>query len=324
MNFRTIVELPKYDFEINHSHKCLFLGSCFAENIGAELQKTKIPTIINPTGIHYNPISLANSIKQAININLLSSEDMFYANGLWNNYNFHSRFSKPDIQDSFKCINEAINYLHDYLNSLDYIFISFGSSYIYYNKSTNQPVSNCHKMPSSNFEKKLVKSSLLVPVWIDLINDLKKINSKLKIIFTLSPIRHLGDGLSYNQYSKSNLYITIMEILESFSASNFVYYFPAYELLLDDLRDYRFYDDDMLHPSSQAIQYIYNFFSSAFFSEETRQIIQQLTTIQKSLSHKPFCVTSDSYEKFLQSTQQLINNFRLKYPYIDLDDYAYI
>lgn len=307
MKFLTLVELPNYDFSISHSDNCVFIGSCFAENIGNKLSQNKFKAFVNPTGIHYNPLSLAKSIEMAINSELIQEKNIFQANSLFNNFNFHSKFSKPSKKEAILSFNSALKQLRNALICSKFLFVTFGTSMVYKNKTDNSIVSNCHKLPAKQFTLNFLDCDDIVSTWLETIELLRKENSGLKIIFSLSPIRHLRDGAIQNQQSKANLCISIKKIIERTENS---YYFPAFEIVNDELRDYRFYAEDMIHPSALTIDYIYEKFSESFFDTNTKILNKKIENIINAKNHKVFNPKSEEHKKFCMKVLNDIENLK--------------
>ena len=298
MKLNTLVEIPKYSIEISHNTKTIFTGSCFAENIGVKLSNLKFPSQVNPLGINYNPISLANSINRTINNKILTEDNLFNSNGLWNNYDFHSKFSNVDKDVCLQNINSSVESAHDFLKESDILFISFGTAYTYVLKGTGNIVSNCHKQADKVFIRNLIQVEEITEVWSKLIQEIAQFNPKLKIIFTISPIRHKRNGFIANQLSKSVLFVAVNQLIDMF---NNVFYFPSYEILMDELRDYRFYNDDMIHPSSFAVDYIMEKFNDAFFSIETKKLNLFIEKIVLAVNHRPFNTNTKEYQLFCKT-----------------------
>lgn len=319
MNFRTLVDIQKYNFEINHTHKCMFIGSCFSENIGEKLSSTKIDTLVNPTGIHYNPYSIANTIESIINMNFLNEDDLFFSNGVWNNYNFHSRFSNCSKEETLLNINNAIKKAHEKFKSLDYLFITFGTSYVYLLNENKKVVSNCHKQPANIFLRQFLSPQEITIIWKDLISKIKNLNPNIKIIFTVSPIRHWKDGATNNAFSKSSLLLSIKELIDENIHSN-LYYFPAFEIVNDELRDYRFYADDMLHPSNIAIEYIWEKFCCSFFDKKTIELNKRIKKITTAANHKVFFINTKEHKDFCNKMLYEIEKIDTELPDINMDD----
>jgi lysophospholipase L1-like esterase len=314
--YKTTLKPDKYDFNISHQSKLMFFGSCFTENIGNKLLENKFNVIINPFGILYNPISIANSIKYIINKKEFIKDDFFYSNGLWNSFDFHSRFSEIEPNAMIKKINDDVNSANVFLKDLNVLFITFGTSWIYNLNETNKTVANCHKLPSALFNKKILNIEEIYKVYFDLISELRTYNKNLKIIFTISPVRHLKDGFKENNLSKSILRVATEQLINQFDNC---FYFPAFELMTDDLRDYRFYNDDLIHPSESAVNYIFYFFAHSFFNEHTFETYNSIKNIVKSLKHKPFNTFSEDYFTFIAKLNERISNLSQTYKYLDFE-----
>jgi len=317
INFRTKITDINYDLEIDYKSNLMFLGSCFTENIGNKLKEVKFNVDINPFGILYNPISVANSLNNLIEKKQFTEKDVFYFNERWNSYSHHSRFSNTNKKDTLKNINTRLNKSIDFLKHTDYLFITFGTSWIYELAKTNKVVSNCHKVPAKEFNKRILNVNEITEIYYDLIKSLQIINKNLKIIFTISPVRHLKDGFIENNISKSILRVAINNIIKSNSNC---YYFPAYEILIDDLRDYRFYEDDLLHPNKTAVEYIFNFIGNSFFSEETFNLFNKIKKIVQAKLHLPFNSNSNEYFKFIKKNLNNIEAILEKNNYLDLSE----
>jgi hypothetical protein len=314
MNFRTIVEIPDCGLRISHKDSCVFIGSCFAENIGNKVKSLKIPTSVNPTGIHYNPASLANSIKLAMDSVTITSSDVFLANGLFNNFHFHSEFSSIDKDFAIEKMNEALSTLRNNLADAKFLFITLGTSFVYRLAATKEIVSNCHKLPENNFIRDFLNVHETVMIWRMTINELKKLNPELKIVFTVSPVRHFRDGASRNQQSKAALILAVKEIVET---TENTYYFPAYEIVNDELRDYRFYASDMIHPSEMATEYIMERFAETFFTDKTKEINKKILKVANAANHRVFNPKTEQHRKFCETMQKQIAEIKNEFPEID-------
>ncbi len=317
INFRTVLKPIKYDFEINYKSTSMFIGSCFTENIGELLKENKFKIDINPFGILYNPVSVKNSIDILINEKQFSEQDIFYHNEQWHSFSHHSRFSNSEKELTLNEINKRISNSSEFLKNTDFLFITFGTSWVYENIESGDIVSNCHKLPAKKFKRRLLRSNEIIDIYLSLLNKLRVFNENIKIIFTISPVRHLKDGFSENNLSKSILRIAIEELI---SNNSNCYYFPAYELQIDDLRDYRFYESDMLHPNKLAIDYIFNFFKKSYFSDETFSVFKEIQMIIRAKKHRPFNSTSNDYKKFKQKNIELIQSLKSRYEFIDLKE----
>jgi len=319
MDFRTKVDIADFGFKINHGHSCIFTGSCFAENVGAKMKNSKIKTLINPTGIHYNPISLAKSIEMALSANPISAADLFYANGVWNHFNFHSQFSGYTEEETCAKMTVALKAFATTLKKTNFLFVTFGTSFVYELSETGSVVTNCHKIAEKNFNRRFVNPAETIEVWNQTIQKLKTVNPKLKIIFTVSPIRHFRDGATNNLFSKSALLLAIRELTEK-DTGHCVYYFPAYEMWMDELRDYRFFADDMLHPSNVAINYIWERFSEVFFSKTTSELNNKIDTIIFASHHRVFNPNTTEHVLFCKNMISKIENLVKEYPELDFSE----
>lgn len=314
MNFRTIIELEEKKNKIDYSNRIMFLGSCFAENIGEIFNINKFKVSVNPYGIVYNPISVANVLKSIISKESFRDDDFIFTNDKWASFLHHGKFSNFNISILKEDLEDNRKKAYDFLVSTDVLIITLGTSWVYENIQTSRIVSNCHKLPSSTFNRYRLSVNDIVSEYNSLINRLRDINPKLKIIFTLSPIRHLKDTAHGNQLSKSVLLLAIDEIVSKFSN---IEYFPSYEIVMDDLRDYRFYKDDMIHISDFAVQYIWESFKKIYFSIETENTMKEVNKIIKAVNHRPTDPFSSQYSKFLINTIKKVDDLNLKYPEID-------
>lgn len=314
MKLITSVDIPNYDFKINYDSLLIFLGSCFAENMGEKLLERKFNTTINPTGINYNPISLANSINRAINQIHVSENELLLREGVWHHFDFHSRLSSTDKYQTLNKINTAINDFTEKLRSADIMFISLGTAMVFELKSTSQTVANCHKLPAKNFTHRIISTEEFENIWENLLNNLFSFNKNVKVVFTVSPVRYFNDGAISNSFSKAILFNGLLKLLNHSTFKNRIYYFPAYEILIDELRDYRYYAEDLIHPSTLAINYIYERFSEAFFDKYSQRLIKQIEEILKAKLHRPFNPDSNEYRKFCSKNLEKINLILMKHP----------
>jgi len=317
MDFRTKIDIPRFGFGISHNDRCLFVGSCFAENIGNKLAATKIPTSVNPTGILYNPLSICESIKNALWNKKYGDEDVFFSAGTWNCFDFHSRFSNLDKETCIANLNAAIQTFSNEISKADVMFVTFGTSYVYELAESGRVVCNCHKQLEKRFNRRLLKVSEIFDAWSECIRTLAEANPKLRIVFTVSPIRHWRDGAHQNQISKSTLHLAINELNSLFSQTA---YFPAYEIMMDELRDYRFYAADMVHPSETAVQYIWERFVETFFSEQTNAMIARIGKITAAANHRPLNPQSDAYKAFCNHNLAEIECIKAEFGEIDFYD----
>ena len=314
MDFRIRLQIDKSDTRIDHTSKMMLFGSCFSENIGVKLKEHKFKVNHNPFGILYNPISVSNSIKRLLEKKQYNESDLVYNNEMFHSFMHHGSFSDVNKQLCLNKINERYIKASEFIKETDTFFITFGTSYAFKIHDNNQIVSNCHKFPANKFERFRLTIEEIVKEWSELIEILVNQNSGIQFIFTVSPIRHFRDGAHDNQISKSILHIAIENIKNNFNS--IVEYFPAYEIMIDELRDYRFYNEDMVHPTSLAQEYIWQCFSDKFFSEETKITNSDWAAIRKSINHMPLNTETQAHRQFLINTIKKIETFAMKYPQI--------
>jgi hypothetical protein len=281
MKFRTEIRIPKFPFEICHKHRILLMGSCFSDHIGQSFIDADFETFSNPFGILFNPASIEMALKLTLNPKSFAEDFVFYFNDLWVSFAHHGKFSHPNKNFFISQIEKQLEQTHRFLVSTDFLFITFGTAYCYKYLKNNKIVANCHKIPHYEFEKIRLNVEDIVNMYHTIIQQLKIHNPKLKIIFTISPVRHLGDGFHENQLSKSILHLSIEQLIDNQN----IFYFPSYEILQDDLRDYRFYTSDLCHPNEQAITYIKEKVMEAFCSQQTLLLIRENEQKNKRNKH---------------------------------------
>ena len=313
MEFRTELSNINIAVTINHKDKLVMLGSCFSEHIASKLHRYKFDVLSNPFGIIYNPVSIAKIMQMAIKSHYPKKKDFIQYNGLWHNFDFHGDMSGINPNEAIRKSIIFLDNLRDYLTTSSTVFITLGTSIVYKRNDTDDIVANNHKFPADFFTKTRLEIPDIVNKLTQTITALKSINPKVNIIFTVSPVRHIKDGIIENQRSKSILLLSVEKLL---SIEN-CYYFPSYELLLDDLRDYRFYSRDLVHPSETAFEYIMEKFSKVFFDKNTIEINKKIEKITKSLEHKPINPESKSHKIFESKLKNEIKEFQKKYPYIN-------
>lgn len=314
MDFFTPIEITDSIINISYQDQIMLFGSCFAESIGKQLSEHKFQVDTNPFGVLYNPISISKAIRSLLNPTLKTKENLFSHNGLFHSFTHHSNFSAISEDICLENINNRTNKAATYLNKTGFLLITFGSAYIYQLKSNGEIVANCHKLPARLFDHKRLSVSDIVGEWSQLLSTLFKKNKQLHVIFTVSPIRYWKYGAHENQISKSILLLAIEEIQKLHPEQTS--YFPAYELMLDELRDYRFYAEDMFHPSNTSIQYIWKRFTETYMGESTQHLLTEIKDILKSVNHKPFNPQSESYKQFVTQTLLKIELLIKKRPYL--------
>ena len=315
MNFSTPVELPSDLPRFTQADELLLMGSCFATNIGALLADARFRPDVNPFGVLYNPLSVSTALRELVTGRLYKEEDLFFFRECWHSPMQHGDFSSPFAEEVLQRINIRLQTAHERIHHLNCLMLTFGTAWVYEQKSTGHVVANCHKQPESVFTRRRLSVQEIVSDYTSLFSGLIARNPKLKVILTVSPIRHVRDGMHANQLSKATLLLAIDQLPSSFPGH--VFYFPAYELLLDELRDYRFYADDMVHPSPLAVRYVWEKFVQTCLSEDALEIMQESENINKALSHKPFHPESDEYKRFLGQIVLKIDRLNKKYPYLD-------
>ncbi len=313
----TIVDVPDFGWKINYRHKIMMLGSCFTENMGQKLEDYKFNIDQNPFGILYNPESIAKSLNRLIDATPYTEKDLFEHEGIWGSFDHHSRFSSVDKNETLDKINTRLHSASLHLKEADHLFISFGTSWIYELQKTSKIVSNCHKFPASDFKRSKLTIENITERYRVLLADLWKFNSNLKIIFTVSPIRHWKDGAVENQLSKSTLLIAVDELIKIVGIEKCAY-FPSYEIVMDELRDYRFYASDLLHLNDSAVEHIWDKFMNIMFADETKKIMKDVIKLAKAMRHRPFNLESEPYRKFLLYNLELINGLTNNFPFLNL------
>jgi GSCFA family len=316
IKFRTEVEIPQFTTKIGYRNQSLLIGSCFAENMGIYLEQRCFPVMVNPFGILYNPLSIANSLDLLMVRKSFTKQELFFSNGRYHSFYHHSRFSSSDPETILDQINRQAADASDRLKNGSHLFITFGTSWVFEHKLSGKVVSNCHKLPSETFIHKRLTINQITAIWIPLIKQLKEFNPELHIVFTVSPIRHLKDGAHENQLSKSILLLAIEEMVSHFN-TNSVCYFPSYEIMMDELRDYRFYGTDMTHPSDLASDFIREKFIATFLDGESQQIISEVDKLLPAIHHKPFNPLEEGYISFVEKQISKLELLQNKYPFVN-------
>lgn len=317
MDFRTPLPVQPSEFHLSHADRVMILGSCFAENIGLRLKESGFRVTINPFGVLYNPASVGMALNRLAMNYPFRDEELVEHDGFFHSFSHHSSFSGVDAQSTLQRINASFKQaVHD-LQHVDCLILTFGTAWVYTLPSTDQIVANCHKLPEDSFLRRRLTVNEIEYFYIELLEMLFQEKPDLKVLFTVSPIRHLKDGLHENTLSKSTLHLAIDGLCESF---DHVYYYPAYELMMDDLRDYRFYAEDMVHPSITAQRYIWDHFSDSCFSKPTKEIVRQVQQIRKAMEHKPFHPEDESYKRFAKKNIATIELLSVNAPELNLQE----
>ena len=316
MQFRTKITIPKSNNPIEYNSKIVSLGSCFAENMAEKLDYFKFQNTCNPFGIIFNPVSIEKIIHKTISQELFTEKDIFFHNERWHSFDVHSDWSNSNKEELIANLNSILELTHQQISESSHIIITYGTSWIYRNLESNNIVANCHKVPQKQFVKEILSVETIENSIKNTIDLIQKVNPKANIIFTVSPVRHLKDGFVENQVSKANLITVIYRLLQTEHSKLITEYFPSYEIMMDELRDYRFYAEDMLHPNQVAIDYIWERFSETAIAEESHSIMEEVGSIQKGLQHRPFNPSSESHQQFLSKLQDKIVKLQKQFPKI--------
>ncbi|NDV46842.1 GSCFA domain protein [Paludibacter sp. 221] len=311
--FTTKVEIPKAAESIGYEDNIMTLGSCFSENIGKKLQESSFLTDVNPFGVLYNPMSIYRSLRHLLDNQLFSEKDLFSDGSLWHSFSHSSLFSGVDKEKCLNGLNAGLKKSSGFLRTTKHLLVTFGTAWVYEYKDNGCVVSNCHKLPAGKFNRVRLGVDEIVNKYSEIIKELNRQNAGINIIFTVSPIRHWKDGAHENNISKGILLQAIDVLQKRFEN---VGYFPAYEILLDELRDYRYYAPDMLHPSDVAVSYIWERFSDAYFSEETLAVKKRVEQLKADLSHRPLHPEADAYKKFLEAIDNKREKLVKDYPFL--------
>jgi len=332
MEFRLEFTPKPFEQKINHQQQLLLIGSCFTENIGSKLKQLKFSVLENPNGILFNPISIVQSLHSYIENKQYSEADLFFQNECWNSWQHHSRFSHPDKAMCLQMINQSQQAANNALKTASWLMITVGSAFVYETivppsgdggggigrgVDENTVVANCHKVPTDKFNKRLLSADEIVSSFATLLEAVFAFNPAVKIIFTISPVRHLRDGFVENNRSKATLIKAIHQLVDNHQQ---LFYFPAYELVIDDLRDYRFYAEDMVHPNYAATNYVWGKFIATCIDETSQQLMKEINTIKVAKNHKAFNPSSQAHGKFLQANLQKVMALKSRHPYLNLEE----
>lgn len=315
MNFTTIVPITKSKSPIDYQSKIVSFGSCFAENMASKFDYFKFQNSCNPFGILFHPLAIENCISRSVNLELFDEKEFFFNNERWHNFDVHSDLSNTDKESLLVEINDLLVAVNKQISEASHIIITYGTSWVYRNKNTNKLVANCHKVPQNQFDKELLSVSTIEKSILNTVNLIEKINPNCKIIFTVSPVRHIKDGFVENQRSKANLIAALHSTFDNQHSKNS--YFPSYEIMMDELRDYRFYAEDLLHPNQMAIDYIWERFVTSSIADVSYSTMNEIESIQRDLSHRPFNPSSESYQKFQTQLEDKINKIKSKFPFMN-------
>jgi len=317
LQFTTKIHVKESCFPINYNSKILLIGSCFAENIGDKFQYFKFQSFVNPFGIIFNPVSLEKLIRRSVENRKFTENDIFFHKDLWHCFELHSELSNPDKETFLNNLNSMVELTHRQIETVTHCIITLGTSWVYRNIVSKQIVANCHKVPQKEFTKELLPIHQIEESLESIISLMHTVNPNCKFIFTISPVRHIKDGFTENTLSKAHLIAAIHKTINHHTSP--ISYFPSYEIMMDELRDYRFYAEDMLHPSQTAIDYIWIQFFENHISESEFGLMNEICSIQKGLKHIPFNPNTASHQKFLADLKTKITTIEKKLPFISFE-----
>lgn len=315
MKFRTEISAQKARYPIGYQKPVMMMGSCFTDNIGAKFKKYLFHVTINPFGVTYNPLSIKKGIDKLLAKEEYLAEDLEYFNELYFSFDHYTKYSDPNKEKALEKINKDFFSAKKAILEAGTLIISFGSAFVYEHLDSGKLVNNCHKIPASDFSRRMLTTKEIIGQYKDIMDSLLSVNPGIKILFTVSPVRHIKDGLIENQRSKSTLLLTIKYMEEMFPES--CSYFPSYEIMMDDLRDYRFYGQDMLHPNDQAIEYIWDYFKSSTLEASAIEIIKKLEPLLSAMSHRSIHPESLATKKFREATQIKLEKLKTEFPLLN-------
>ena len=322
MQFRAEFFPKPFPIKIKHTDKLLLIGSCFTEQIGKKLAVNKFQVLENPNGILFNPISIAKSVISYCEEKIYTEDDLFYHNELWASREHHTRFSNPDKTIALKKLNESQSAANKFIKDSDWILITLGSAFVYEWKEISEQTNyenvaaNCHKIPTDKFNRRLLDTKEIKEVFTKMIAAVRNINPAVKIICTISPVRHLREGFIENNRSKAAL----INAVHSITNDSDIFYFPAYELIIDDLRDYRFFAEDLVHPNYAATNYVWEKFITAAIEEQSQNLMQEINYINAAINHKAFNPASEAHKKFLQTHLEKTKILAERFSYLNFQE----
>jgi GSCFA family len=310
------ITIPAPETRISYKDKLLLIGSCFTEHIGDNLAALKFNVLQNPNGILFDPASVITSLGSYIDNKRYREEDLFFLNELWQSWQHHSRFSGVSRNEVLKRINGSVSAAHDFLTSANWLVITLGSAFSYRLVNKNmEPVANCHRAPANWFDKHLMTIEEIITRFDGFLYRLFQLNPNIRIVFTISPVRHIRDGVIDNNRSKARLIESVHHLVNKFSR---LYYFPAYELVIDVLRDHRFYDVDLVHPNYQATNFVLDHFIEHYADEESKQIMKDIQQIVAARRHRALQPDTEAHQKFLSLNADKARELMKTYPFLDL------
>lgn len=302
--------------QVDYNGRLLLLGSCFSENIGCKLEYFKFQSLQNPFGILFHPLAIEQLLSKAIHKEVYCEEDIFFYNERWQCFDAHSELSDPASERLLQRLNQGLQETNQQINRSTHIIITLGTAWVYRKKESNAIVANCHKVPQQEFSKELLNADEIRKSLENIEHLIRSLNEKAQVIFTISPVRHLKDGFVENQRSKAHLITAIHDFLSFREQSSNCTYFPSYEIQMDELRDYRFYEADMIHPNQLAIHYIWEKFKEVWISPKAYPLMTKVEAVQKGLEHRPFNPDSEQHQQFLKSLNEKIKYLQDRYSHM--------
>lgn len=316
MRLSTEIKIER-EADISYGSRIMMFGSCFSENIGEKLSQLKFNVSNNPLGILFNPCSILQTIERIASQNPFVLEDLFCSDGVWNSFHLHSKFAQLDAESYLENANHQLVLSHEFMRNATHLFITLGTAWVYEYADNGLIVANCHKEPSERFIRKRLSEEDATQTLQKIIETVQTINPNISVTFTVSPIRHWKDGAHGNQISKATLLLAIDNILRKNPS---VHYFPAYEIMMDELRDYRFYAEDLIHPNELAIEYIWEKFRDCRISDKTTEEMKEVRKIVDALNHRPFNPQSEGYQTFKSNTLANLQALKTKLPFLNFDE----
>ena len=313
MKLQTKIPIESETPKIDYDSKIVLVGSCFVESIGDKLDYLKFQTLQNPFGILFHPIAIERIIERALESDFFTESDIFFKNERWHCFELHSSVCATTKIDFLSLINNKLKELREYLITASHVVLTFGTSWVYRFLKTKKIVANCFKIPQKEFQKELLSIEEIKTSYNNIVTQILSRNPDTKIITTISPVRHVKEGIIENNRSKAHLITALQQLV--FEEKK-VCYFPSYELMIDQLRDYRFYKEDMIHPNGTAIKIIWEFFKKTWISKETESIQKSIRTIRSGLDHQPFDPTSKQHQLFLQDLKTKMNQVEKEFSHI--------
>lgn len=313
MNLQTNIPLKPQQPKINYDSNLVLLGSCFAENIGEKFSYFKYKSLVNPFGILFHPKAIETFLWMATQQEKYTETDLFFHNERWHCFDAHSKLSHPDQKTVLNTLNYGLDQAYKKILSATHICITLGTAWVYRLQALDMIVANCHKIPQKEFSKEILSVAEVAQCLQNSIGLIRSFNPDVQIIFTVSPVRHSKDGFVENNRSKSHLITAIHQIINADQNS---VYFPSYEIMMDELRDYRFYKEDMIHPSSLAIDYIWERFKQTWIDNNALPTMDKVNEIQNGIAHRPFNPNSEQHHKFLQKLEQKKIQIQQQYSFI--------